>query len=112
AYSDCRRDAQAAALVLAGVGIFLRLLDVLDRNQSDATIGIVDDEDFLDAMLMQEAFGFIGLHALAHRDKAVLGHELAHRLARLVSEAHGAVGENADELANTLAVRTFDNGDS
>ena len=52
-------DAQPAVLVLAGVGKALRLLDVLDGDQADAAIGVVDDQQLLDAVLMQQALGFV-----------------------------------------------------
>ena len=105
-FADAGRggDAQAAALVLAGVGIFLRLLDVLDGDEADAAIGVVDDENLLDAVLMQQPLGLVRLHAFAHGDEIVLGHQLAHRLARIVGEAHVAVGQDADQLAGALAV--------
>ena len=60
-------DAQAAALVLAGVGIFLRLLDVLDRDQADAAIGVVDHQDLLDAVLVQQPLGLVRLARLRAR---------------------------------------------
>ena len=52
-------DAQAALLVLAGVGMLLRLLDVLDRDQADAAVVVVDDQQLLDAVLMQQPLGFL-----------------------------------------------------
>ena len=48
-----------------------------------------------------------GLHAFAHGDQLVLGHQLGHRLARIGGEAHVAVGEDADQLAGALAVGAF-----
>ena len=48
-----------------------------------------------------------GLDAFAHRDQLVLGHQLGHLLARIGGKAHIAVGENAHQLARTLAVRAF-----
>ena len=112
AHARRRGDAQAAALVLAGVGIFLRLLDVLDRDQTDAAIGLVDDEDLLDAMLMQQTLGFFGANAFAHGDELVLRHQLAHGLAHVGGEAHVAVGQDADELARALAVLALDHRDA
>ena len=78
-----RGDAQAAALVLAGVGIFLRLLDVLDRDQTDAAIVLVHHQQLLDAVLVEEPLGFLERHVLAHGDEVVLGHQLAHALTRV-----------------------------
>ena len=94
-----RRHAQAPLLVLAGMGMDSRLLDVLDRDQADAAIFVVDHEQLLDAVLMEEALGFLHADALAHRDELLLGHQLVDRLVRIGGEAHVAVGEDADELA-------------
>jgi hypothetical protein len=77
----------------------LGLLDVLDRDQADAAIVLIDHEKFLDAVLVQQLLGFPHRHILAHRDEAVLGHQLAHRLARVLGETHVAIGEDAAKLA-------------
>ena len=92
-------DAQPAVLVLAGIRIELRLLDVLDRDQADAAIGLVDDQQLLDAVLVQEALGLLAGDALAHGDQLVPGHQLGDRLARVAGKAHVAVGQDADQLA-------------
>ena len=92
-----RSDPQTAMLILAGRRIALRFLDVLDGYQTDASIGFVDDKQFLDAMLVQEALGVFAGDILTHRDKAVPGHQLGDRLARVVGESHVAVGQNAGE---------------
>ena len=94
-----RGDAQAALLVLAGVGEALGLFDVLDGDQADAAIGVVDHQQLLDAVLVQQALGLGALDAVLHRDQPVLGHQLAHRLALIAGEAHVAVGQDADQLA-------------
>src|SRR4029079_12847830 len=54
AYGGCRRDAQAALLVLAGMGMHPRLLDVLHCDQANATILIVDNEKLFDAGLVHK----------------------------------------------------------
>ena len=71
------RDPQAALLVLAGVRIRDRLLDVLDGDQADAAVLVVDHQQLLDAVLMQQALGLVLADALAHRDEPVLGHQFA-----------------------------------
>ena len=38
-------DTQTALLVLDRIGMEARLLDILDRNQADAAIVFVDDEE-------------------------------------------------------------------
>ena len=92
-------DAQPPLLVLAGVRIGDRLLDVLDRDQPDAAVPVVDHEELLDAVLVKEALGLVLADALAHGDEPLLGHQLGHLLVRVGGKAHVAVGEDADELA-------------
>ena len=92
-------DAQPALLVLAGVGIGDRLLDVLDRDQADAAVLVVDHQQLLDAVLVQQPLGLVLADALAHGDQLLLGHQLGDRLPRIGGEAHVAVGEDADQLA-------------
>ena len=99
-----RRHAQAPLLVLAGMGMDPRLLDVLHRDQADAAILVVDHEQLLDAMLMQQALGFLHADGFADGDEPLLGHQLVDRLVRIGGEAHVAVGEDADELAVAAAV--------
>ena len=65
-------DAQAALLVLAGVRIGDRLLDVLHRDQADAAVLRIDHQQLLDAVLVQQALGFVLADALAHRDELSL----------------------------------------
>ena len=96
-------DAQAPVGVLGGVGMRGRLLDVLDGDEADAAPRIVDDDQLLDPVLMQEPARLVVAHALPHGHH-LAGHEVGHRLARIVGEAHVAVGEDADEPSR-LAVR-------
>ena len=56
-------DAQPALLVLAGVGVELRLLDVLDGDQADAAVGVIDHQQLLDAVLVQQALGLVAVDA-------------------------------------------------
>ena len=90
-------DAQPPVGVLGGVRMGGRLLDVLDGDEADAAPRIVDDHQLLDPVLMQEPARLVVAHPLADRHH-LAGHELGHRLARIVGEAHVAVGEDADEL--------------
>ncbi len=113
--ADGRRggDPEAALVVLAGVRMVLGLLDVLHRDQPDAMIALVDDDQLLDAVLMQQAFGLLAVDLGADRDEAVLGHQLGDGLALVGREADVAIGEHADELAVAGAVAgTLDDGDA
>ncbi len=99
-----RRDPEAPLLVLAGIGVGLSLLDVLDRDQPDAAIVVVDDEQLLDAMLVQQPLRLIEPDILPDGDELLLGHQLVHRLVRIGGEAHVAIGENADESPFAAAI--------
>src|SRR5690242_18698830 len=63
-----RSHPETAVFVLAGHRIALRFLDVLDGYQPDAPIDLVDDEQFFDAMLVQQAFCVFARDILAHGD--------------------------------------------
>ena len=101
-------DPQPALLVLAGIGVGHRLLDVLHRDQADAAVVVIDDEEFLDAVLVQEPLGLVLADALAHRDQPLLGHQLGNFLPPVGGKAHVAVGEDADELAGAAVAAAFD----
>ena len=98
-----RGDAQAPVGVLGGVGMGGRLLDVLDGDQADAAARVVDHDQLLDPVLVQQPARLVLADALADGDD-LAGHQFGDRLARIVGEAHVAVGEDADELRR-LAVR-------
>ena len=84
-----------------------RLFNVLDGDEPDAMVVVVDHQQFLDPPLMEDApgIGFAG----ADRDgrQIVPGHQLADQLARVLSEADVAVGEDAAQPAPFL-----DDGDA
>ena len=60
-----RGDAQPPLLVLAGIGMERRLLDVLDGHQPDAAILVVDDDELLDAVMVEKALRLVLRDALA-----------------------------------------------
>ena len=64
---------------------------------------LVDDDELLDAALMQEPARLVLADAFAHGDD-VARHQFGDGLARVVGEAHVAIGEDADEPGG-LAVR-------
>ena len=101
-------DAQPALLVLAGVGVGHRLLDVLHGDQADAAIVAVDHQQLLDAVLVQEPLGLVLADALAHRDQLLLGHQLGNLLPPVGGKAHVAVGEDADQLAGAAVAAALD----
>jgi hypothetical protein len=90
--------AQPALLVLAGMGIGLRLFHVLHGDQADAAVGVVDDQQLLDAVLVQQALRLLLADAFLDGDQPFLGHQGGDRLLRVLGEAHVAVGQHADQL--------------
>ena len=96
-------DAQAALIVLDGIGVGDGLLHVLDGDQADTIAVDVDDQQFLDTVLVQEALGIALADALAYRHQVVARHQLVDLLVRVRGKAHVAIGENADQLAGSPA---------
>ena len=62
-----------------------------------AAVGLVDHQQLLDAVLVQQPGRLVPGRALVDRHQVVLGHQLAHRLARVAGEAHVPVGQDADQ---------------
>ena len=113
-FADAGRgsDAQPALLVLAGVRVGHRLLDVLHGDQADAAIIAVDHQKLLDAMLVQKPLGFVLADAFAHGDQRVLGHQLGDFLPPVGGKAHVAIGEDADQLAGAAVAAALDHRDA
>src|SRR5271169_6820630 len=74
-----RRDAQAPVRVLGGIRMRCRLLDVLDSDEADAAMGLVDDDQLFDAMVMQQTPRLVARNPFAYRND-LLGHEIADEL--------------------------------
>ena len=105
-------DPQPALLVLGGVRIGDLLLDVLDRDEADAAVMVVDDEELLDAELVQEPARLVLGDAFAHGDEPVLRHQFGDGLAGIGGEAHVAVRQDADELALGAVGAALDHRDA
>ena len=100
-------DAQAALLVLAGIGIGHRLFDILHRDQADAAILRVHHQKLLDTVLVQQALGFVLAHAFADGDQ-LLRHQLGNFLPRIGGETHISVCQDADQLARLGVAAALD----
>ncbi len=100
-----RGDAQPPGLVLGGVGIGDRLLDILDRDQTDAMAVVVDHQQLLDPPLVQQPARFFLAGAERHGREIVGGHQLADRLERVLGEADVAIGDDADQPAGQIGHR-------
>src|SRR6516162_2733596 len=95
----CGSNAQTALLILAGIGMGDGLLHVLHGDEAYTAILAVDDEELLDAVLMEKPLGLFLADPFPHSDETLPRHQLRHFLSGVAGEANIAVGENADELA-------------
>ena len=91
--------AQASLLVLAGIGIFDLLLNILYGNEPTKIIGFINNQKFFHAVPVQDLLGFFQGGADGDGNQVVLGHHLFHRQVEAVLEAQVAVGQDAHQLA-------------
>jgi hypothetical protein len=86
--------AQPSALVFVGERVAIGLQQIFDGDQPDQ-LAVVDDQQFFDAMLVQQLARFV--LAAAGRDGDQLGrHQRADGLIEVLFEANIARGEDAD----------------
>src|SRR5262249_29937181 len=67
---------QAPVDILGGAGIFDLLLDVLDGDQTLQVESIIDHQEFLDAMPVENLFGFFERGAHRYRYEVFLRHDV------------------------------------
>ena len=108
ARADRGGDPQPAVFVLARVGMTARLLDVLDRDEALEVPVLVHDEEFFDAVPVQDFFGFVAADARPRRDEIVFSHDLGDQTVEPFFEAEVAVREDADQR---VALRDRQPGD-
>src|SRR5262249_12464775 len=71
---SCRSsDAQTSLFVLTSVRVCDGLLNILHRNQADASVLRIDHQQLLDSMLVEQTLSLILVHTLTHGDE-FLGH--------------------------------------
>ena len=98
--ADRRPDAQAPTHILARSRKFRGLLKILDRDHALELVVAIDDQDFLDAVLVQQSLHFLFGRIFTHRDEARFGrHDRADRGIECPLEAQVAVGDDADDFA-------------
>ena len=85
-------------LILAGVGIFQLLLDVLDGDEALELVVVVDDQELFDAVLVEDLLGLLQGGADGDGDEVLLGHHVVDGDVGAGDEAEVAVGEDADQL--------------
>ena len=101
AFTDAHRcaDAQTSEFVLAGKRMFGRLLNVLDGNEALEVEVLIHDEEFFDAVLLQDFFGVLERRAHRNRDQIVLRHHVRNRHIVAVLKPQIAIRENTHQLA-------------
>ena len=81
----------------AGVGILHLLQDVFDGDESAEHAFVVDDRQFLDAMLVQDRLGGFQRRADGNGDELVLGHDALDGHVLVFDEAEVTIGQDADQ---------------
>ena len=102
-------NAQMAFFVLAGIWVKACFFYILNREQANALILAIDNDKFLNTILVEQFTRLFLGHMLVDRNQALFGHEFAHRLAHVFGKAHIAVGEDANKFA-VASVAVFNHG--
>src|SRR5690554_3503118 len=100
-------DAQSPALIFNRLGMLLGLEEVFNCDEPSELPLIVDDGEFLDAMLMKKFARLLLSDARLRRDE-LARHQLAHRKIEAIFKAHIAARKDADGL---IALNNREAGD-
>jgi hypothetical protein len=101
---DRAADAQPPAVVAAGVGKLLQLVDVFDGDHAAKAPFVVDQKQLLDLVLLEDLLGVVEGRCERGGDQVVLRHHVADLHGRVGLEPEVAACEDAGELA------VFDDG--
>ena len=94
---DRSAHAQAALIVLAGVGVLQLLLDVFNRDQPHQLILVIYDQQLFNAVLVQDQLRLFERGAHGHGDQVLLGHHVAHGNVGARLKAQVAIGQDAHQ---------------
>ena len=97
--ADGGADAEATLLVFGGARIFEFFLDIFDGDETFEVEVLIDNEEFFDAMFLENAFGFFQGGADGNGDEVGLGHHIADELGMIFFKAEIAIGEDAGEAS-------------
>src|SRR4029077_16219833 len=95
--SDGSAHTQPALIVLAGAGVLQFFLDVLDGDETFELVMIVDDEQLLNAVLVENQFSFFKRGADRDGNQVLFGHHVPDGDVRASLEAKVAVSEDSDQ---------------
>ena len=76
ANANSRADTQTAHIIFTGIGVFTDFFDILDGNQTLKGITIINNEQFLNAVLMEMFFGLFECGTRRNGDQFVFGHDI------------------------------------
>jgi len=89
---------QPSLVVLTGVGMLGGFLDILDGNEPAEIERIVDDQNLLDAVLVEQVLDLLAGRPFTDRHQPLARrHDAAHRLVHAGLEAQVAVGHDAGQ---------------
>ena len=103
--SDGCANAQPPVGILRRIRVLLRLVEVLDRDETGELAVRVDEGKLLDLVLREDRDRAVRVDPRRGGDERHLRHDVAHEsrlLLELGDEAHVAVRDDADELAVAL----------
>jgi hypothetical protein len=95
--ADGGANAQATLLVFGRIWILEFFLDVLDGDQALEVEVLIHDKQLLDAVILQDAFGFFERRAHRHGHQIFLRHHRADQLRMVLFKAQVAVGQDAGQ---------------
>ena len=97
--ADSCASPKTTLFVLAGQRIILRLLDILDGDQPAQFEVVIHDQDFFNAVAMQQLFHVVQIGALFHRHQLVLGgHDFRDRRVQAAFKANITTGDDTNEI--------------
>ncbi len=99
AHANGSRHPQAAVSVLAGIGIFYHLLNILNGHQTFKVVILVHNRQLFNPVLLQYITSFINRSARRRRHQVFRGHNLLDRAGEILLKAQIPVGQNAHQPA-------------
>ena len=97
AYAKRSAHTETAKRILDRIRVPIGLQQVFDRDQADEIAIVSDDQELLDAVLVQQLACLVLLDSRRHGHQ-LLRHQLRNLLIQVLLESNVAAGENADRL--------------
>ena len=100
-----RGDAQSSQVIFRRGRIFDRFLNVFDCNQAFQMLVAINDQKFLDAMLLQNSLRLIERRADRNSDERLFGHYFRNRQFESRLESQIAVRDDAHQVTGFIDYR-------